>query len=180
MGPVTGTKKTELHVLSRNSDFKEFIEHTGTALHYTDPQTRPWAWDFGIGSGNGLICIARGPLTGSGKTEVHTLTCDSKYSQFNMHAVTRLHLTCTKVRAKEPEILHPSEDWLSGLDTSIWDFCVASNDDIVCIKKGPPTGSQNVEVHRLSAAQQYQGWNLQTATGLDFQHDKDVTFALTN
>jgi hypothetical protein len=107
MGPVTGMKKTEFHVLSRESDFKEFIEHKGTALHYTDPETRPWAWDFGIGSGNDLICIGRGPSTGSGMTEVHKLSCSAKYKRFSLHIATRLNLTCTKVRTDEPGISVP-------------------------------------------------------------------------
>jgi len=108
MGPKTGTKKTEYHVLSRSSNYTQFNVHLGTALHYTDPQTRPWAWNFGLASGNDLVCIGRGPTTGSGMTEVHKLSAASKYSRFNLHIATCLHITASLVKTEEePKIPVP-------------------------------------------------------------------------
>lgn len=110
MGPSTGSNMTELHILSRDSNFSKFIVHKGTCLHYTDPETKPWAWNFAIGSNNDLVCIGRGPTTGSGKTEVHKVARGKgEYNSFNCHAATCLHLTATYIEKEgAPELEVPA------------------------------------------------------------------------
>jgi len=88
----TGSKKTEVHILSGASNFHTFIMQTGTGLHETDGN-----WDFGVSDycGQGkkdLYCIAK-RNTGSKKTEVHVLSGSSNFQNFVLHTSTDLHET---------------------------------------------------------------------------------------
>merc|ERR1719327_2433121 len=87
--------------------------------------------------------------TQSGKTEVHRLTAKSNYKKFDLHVATGLQLTNTKS----------------------WAFTMDSKDNLVCILKGPKTGSGKTEVHRLSAASNYKSFNLQTGTALGYTNE---------
>ena len=61
----TGSKKTEVHVLSGSSNFQNFVLHTSTDLHETDDDYLFYP------DGNNLYMIKR--RGGSNTTEVHIL-----------------------------------------------------------------------------------------------------------
>eukprot|EP00450_Noctiluca_scintillans_P011113 CAMPEP_0194503282 /NCGR_PEP_ID=MMETSP0253-20130528/28294_1 /TAXON_ID=2966 /ORGANISM="Noctiluca scintillans" /LENGTH=633 /DNA_ID=CAMNT_0039345553 /DNA_START=14 /DNA_END=1915 /DNA_ORIENTATION=- len=144
MGPKTGTGKTEVHILSARSQWNQFQLHTGTGLHLTDREHGQWA--FQVMRNNDLMAIKMGPVTGTGKTEVHILSASSRYQSFRLHTGTGLHLT----------------DRQHGQ----WDFQVMRNNDLMAIKMGPTTGTGKTEVHILSESSRYQVFSLQTGTGL--------------
>ena len=89
-----------------------------------------------------LVCILKGPKSGSGKTEVHKLTQASNFNTFSLHTSTALHYSNTD-----------------------WAFAMRGN-DVVGILKGPTTGSCMTEVHLLNGAANYGKYNLQVGTGL--------------
>merc|ERR1719473_991495 len=139
-GPKTGSGKTEVHRLSAASNYGQFDLQTGTGLGYTNE----WA-TFTMDSKDNLVCVLKGPKTGSGKTEVHRLSAASNYQKFNLQTGTGLGYT---------------NEWA--------DFTMDSKDNLVCVLKGPTTGSGRTEVHRLSAASNYKSFNLQTGTALHY------------
>jgi len=139
-GPKTGSGKTELHILSAASNYQNWALQTGTALEYTDEN-----WAFTMKSNNDLVCIKKGPTTGSGKTEVHILSAASNYKSWALQTGTVL-----------------------GYADENWAFTMKSNDDLVGILKGPKTGSGKTELHIASASSNYQEWALQTGTGMGY------------
>ena len=68
----TGTRSTEVHVLSGASNFQRFILQTGTALHETydnfDFAVSDWNWD-----GRPDLFAIKKHYTGTSSTEVHIL-----------------------------------------------------------------------------------------------------------
>merc|ERR1719316_686991 len=141
MGPKTGSKKTEVHILSKSSNYAKFALHAATGLELTDGATE---WDFAAMPNGDLMCIKMGPTTGSQKTEVHILSKSSNYAKFNLHTATGLEIT----------------------KKQFWSFATLPNGDLMCIKKGPTTGTSTTEVHILSKSSNYKDWVLQTGTGL--------------
>merc|ERR1719265_2800066 len=89
MGP-TGSGKTEVHILSKSSNYAKFVLHAATGLELTDGATE---WDFAAMPNGDLMCIKMGPTTGSKMTEVHILSKSSNYAKFVLHAATGLELT---------------------------------------------------------------------------------------
>jgi hypothetical protein len=68
----TGTNSTEVHILSGESNYKNFTLQTGTALHPTDN-----TFDFAMTDWNGdgkpdLVAIKKSN-TGTNSTEIHIL-----------------------------------------------------------------------------------------------------------
>ncbi|KAH7071166.1 hypothetical protein BKA63DRAFT_68024 [Paraphoma chrysanthemicola] len=85
----TGTKTTEVHILSGDDDFRTYILQTSTALPETDA-----TFDFVVTDWNGdgtpdLVAIKKSK-TGGRCTEVHVLSGASKYKQFILRAETPL------------------------------------------------------------------------------------------
>merc|ERR1719311_1469767 len=142
MGPTTGSKKTEVHILSKSSNYAKFVLHAATGLEMTTHKS----WDFVAAPNGDLMCIKKGPKTGSGKTEVHILSKSSNYAKFNLHAASGLELTAGAIE---------------------WDFAAMPNGDLMCIKMGPTTGSGKTEVHILSKSSNYAKFVLHAATGLE-------------
>ena len=146
----TGSKTTEVHRLTRASDYKNFDLHTGTGLHETGDN-----WEFLLGDYNhdghlDLYCINKRD-TGSKKTEVHILGGASCFKNFLLHTDTGLHETDDN-----------------------WKFCLGyfngdGNLDLFCIAKNC-TGSKKTEVHILSGASNFHTFIMQTGTGL---HETD-------
>jgi hypothetical protein len=132
----TGSNSTEIHVLSAASNYKNFILHTGTALHETDA-----SFEFALAPNCDLVAIKKSN-TGTHSTEVHVLSASSNYQQFVLQTGTALHET----------------------DVT-FEFALASNRDLVAIKKSN-TGTHSTEVHVLSVASNYQQFILQTGTVL--------------
>jgi hypothetical protein len=138
-GPKTGSGKTEVHRLTKASNYKKFDLHTATALHITGKN-----WDFVMDKKDNLVAILKGPKTGTGKTEVHRLSASSNYRKFDLQTGTGLQLT--------------DENWAFTMD---------KKDNLVCVLKGP-SGSKKTEVHRLTAKSNYKKFDLHTATGLHY------------
>merc|ERR1719235_2221916 len=152
MGPTTGSKKTEVHILSKSSNYAKFNLHAASGLELTAGATE---WDFVAAPNGDLMCIKKGPTTGSGKTEVHILSKSSNFAKFVLHAATGLELTTHKD----------------------WSFAAMPNGDLMCIKMGPTTGTKTTEVHILSKSSNYKNYVLQTGTGLELTTHKSWSFA---
>jgi hypothetical protein len=140
----TGTNSTEVHILSAASNYQSWVLQTGTVLHETDD-----TFNFAVASNRDLFAIKKSN-TGTNSTEVHILSARKKYQQWVLQTGTALHET-----------------------NNTFDFAVASNRDLFAIKKSN-TGTNSTEVHILSAASNYQRWDIQTGTAL---HETDDTFA---
>ena len=82
----TGSRTTEVHILSGRDNFQSFLLHTGTKLHETDDN-----WDFGL-CGRNLCCIPKSG-TGSRSTEIHILNGDNCFQNFLLQTGTKLHET---------------------------------------------------------------------------------------
>ncbi|MEA3207293.1 MAG: hypothetical protein QOE70_350 [Chthoniobacter sp.] len=80
----TGGGKTEIHMLTANSGYKDFGLHLVTALEEGGDD-----FDFALAANNDLYAIKR-RHTGGGKTEIHMLTANSAYEKFGLHLVTAL------------------------------------------------------------------------------------------
>jgi hypothetical protein len=84
--------KTEIHILSAESEYKDFILHATTSLEATDNSS----WSFTTGYFDNdlkadLYAINR--KGGSGKTEVHVLSAESDFKEFISHAASGLEPT---------------------------------------------------------------------------------------
>ena len=79
MGP-TESGRTEIQILSARSHWNSFAKQTSTVLHATDQSHGRWA--FTVMPNNDLMAIKMGPVTGTGKTEVHVLSANSNYQKF--------------------------------------------------------------------------------------------------
>ena len=115
--------KTDVHILSAVSNYQQFSLQVGTILGHTNSSN----WDFVMNSNNDLVSIFKSG-TSSGRTELHTMSAASRYTQFSQHIGTGLSQT-----------------------NDNWDFVMKSNNDLVCIFKSG-TGSGRTEVHTLSAS----------------------------
>ena len=88
----TGSKSTEVHILSGSNNFQSWLLQTGTILHETGSN-----WVFGVsnysGQGNkDLYCIAKN-CTGSKSTEVHILNGSKNFQSWILQTRTKLHET---------------------------------------------------------------------------------------
>jgi len=149
-GPVTGSGKTEVHILSASSNYQQFSLETGTALGYTTGAD----WEFAIAGNNNLVGILKGPTSGSGKTEVHIMSASSNYQEFSLEVGTVYPLYT------------PSSDWQWILDL---------DDNLVGILKGPVTGTGKTEMHTATAASNYQEIGYQIGTVFDYTNSVCTT-----
>merc|ERR1719450_2105286 len=62
-GP-TGSGKTEVHILSKSSNYAKFVLHAATGLALSTHKS----WDFVAAPNGDLMGILKGPKTGSEKT----------------------------------------------------------------------------------------------------------------
>jgi len=143
-----GSATTELHVLSASSNYQQFSLQTGTALHPTDGN-----WEFALAPNRDLVAVKK-QGGGTNATEIHILSASSNYQQFSLQTGTRIHPTDAN-----------------------WAFALASNRDLVGIKK-QGGGTMSTEVHVVSAASSYQEFVLQTGTELH-PTAADFAFAFT-
>jgi hypothetical protein len=144
-GPQTGTGMTEVHKLSQ--DFQAWSLQTGTGLHYTN---NPNSWSFVMDSRANLLALKKAH-GGTFSTEVYRLSRASNYQEFDLMTGTPLHYT--------------------NNDKS-WSFVVdPTNDDLLAIARGPQTGTGMTEVHRLTAADNYPTFDLQTGTPLPYSNN---------
>jgi hypothetical protein len=113
----TGTRTTEVHVLSAASGYRQFVLQTGTALHETGA-----TFEFALAGNRDLFAIKKSN-TGTASTEVHVLSSASNYQQFSLQTGTALHET-----------------------GSTFTFDVTGARDLFAIKKAG-TGTNSTEVH---------------------------------
>ncbi len=101
-----------------------------------------------------LICVKR-MNTGTGVVEIHVLNGDSSYQQFSVQKGTPLSLA----------------------DSVNFDFTSGKGADLYCIKKNNTPG-QNIEVHILSAASNYNNFLLQQLATLTTADSANFEFAI--
>jgi len=148
----TGSGHTEVHIMTRASNYQEFCLQTGTGLEETDHET----WRFRVGPNRDIYAI-KTKHTGAGQTEVHIMTADSKYQDFSLRDGTVLNET-------------------DG-ETDNVDFLVNQhNGDIVYIAKDH-TGSNTTEVHVMSKDSGFKSFTTQTGTALH-ETDEHWNFAI--
>lgn len=155
MGPNTMSGKTEVRRLTSGSQYKDFKEDKPieTRMHLTASSNNNGDWTFLADGADNLVAVNSG-MTASNKTEVHRLKFveSGPYQEFDVNVVTAL-----------PQKTSFAE----------WNFLLNSANDLVVIKKGPETPSSMTEVHVLAAAQSWQQFTLQAATGLHLTASTD-------
>ena len=124
---ITGSKTTEVHVLSASSNYQSFVLHTSTKLPETD-----LSWDFiGVGWNNDVYAIERSN-TSSDITRLYVLNHASHYKTISVH-----HIQCL------PKTDHK------------FAFTLGRNSNLFVIQKtGTISGKTHVQV--LTASSQYQ------------------------
>jgi hypothetical protein len=146
---------TELHPLSRASEYRDFLFHKRTALHPTDSSWAFAAADWSVTDGYcAMDLVGIKKLGASGRTEVHVLSGKHDFASFLYQVATVL----------------PQTDRNFEFALTQWD-----NDhyfDLVAIKKSS-TGTGRTEVHILSGASGFQRYLLQIGTAL---HPTDGTW----
>ena len=151
----TGTKKTEVHILSGKSGFKEFIFQKETALHETDNNSKFCVGDYN-GDGNLDLFYISKQNNASKHTEVHILKGCDEYQSFHLHGETILGET--------------NDDW----DFGVSNYISGRNKDIYCIKKRIENENNKcTEVHILNGLTNYRDFAFQTQTKL---HETDERF----
>jgi hypothetical protein len=151
----TGTRTTEVHVLSGKSNFSDFILQTGTALPETD-DTFAFAMGDWNGDGTPDLFAVKKSGTGSNTTEIHILGGKSNFGSYLLQTGTAL----------------PETD--STFDFAVTDWNGDGKPDVVAVKKSR-TASNSTEVHVLSGMLGFRDFLLQSGTAL---HQTDGTFAL--
>jgi len=186
----TGTKTTEVHILSAASNYQKFILQTGTGIE----EQGEGNWEYVLDNNLNLIGIKKNQ-TGTNKTEIHTLSKASGYKQFTLHTGTVLEENYfnfefssdgsgdifaikkhdTGTGKSELHIMKPPyQNWTLQTGTALemvppntnhFAFAVGPNRDLYCIKKSL-TGTKTTEVHILDASKGYKSFKLHTGSGL--------------
>ena len=113
----TGSRSTEVHVLSAASEYKTFVLSKWTGLHETTAAT-----DFALAANRDLFVIHRSG-TGSRSTEVQVLSAASEYKSFVLSTGTVLEET-----------------------NDVFSFAVSPSRELFVVKNRN-TGSNSTEVH---------------------------------
>lgn len=140
----TGTRTTEVHVLSGPDSFQRFTLNSGTAQPPTGDEHvyRVADWDR---DGRPDLFAVKKNGTGTGSTEVHILSGGENFQRFLLHTSTPQH-----------------ETW-HEYDFQLADWNRDGYQDLVIIKKYN-TGTRSTEVHILSGARNFQEYILHTGT----------------
>jgi SpoIID/LytB domain protein len=145
---ATGSGRVEVHVLAASSGYTSFRAHLATALPTTT--VRPGEWSFLVseaGAGGDLVGVWHSGATGSGRTEVHTLTQSSGYSSFSRQVATPVALS-------QP-----------GFSFSLGERDGDGEPELFVLSRRA-TGTGSTEVHVLSGAAAFTTWALHTGTAL--------------
>lgn len=149
----TGSGHTEVHVLCKASNYKEFIMHQPLNLEETNHEM----WKFRVGPLRDIYCI-KNNNTGAQKTEIHIATAASKYQDFSFRDGTALQET-------------------SGRPDSVEFLVDQASGDIVHLQKSN-TGSKSTEIHVLSRDSGFKSFAVQTGTSLH-ETNEHWQFAIT-
>lgn len=142
----TSSHRVEVHVLSRSSGFQGFSVHAATGLAAVAPGT--WSFLVGDSGDRGDLVGVKRTGTGSGATEVHTLTAASRYTSFSLHRALPLSQT--------PQ---------ASDQFSLARFDGDSIPDLVLTKLAA-TGSGRTEVHVLAGSNGFASFLAHVATAL--------------
>lgn len=193
----TASNKTEVHILSAESQYQKRSLDVATGLDKTDHN-----WQFAMAPNRDLFCILQ--QGGSNKTEVHVLSAASHYSEFILHTATafpicgancdfsidgeRNLVAClkwgTKSTSTEVHILTAASNYQTyALQTgtampetdSSKTFMAAANLDVYMVFS-ENTGSNCTEVHMLSTASHYRNFGLHAAT--PFKYSDTANFQM--
>ncbi|KAK3686690.1 hypothetical protein LTR37_019570 [Vermiconidia calcicola] len=149
----TGTNSTEVHRLSRASQFRAFNLQTGTALHETDGTFQFLMVDWNRDGADDLVAIKKSG-TGTKSTEVHILSGASNFERYLLRTGTPL-----------PETGQSTKFLLT-------DWKGDGRADLVAVRNSG-TSAEKTSIHILSGATRFQTFLLQTDTAL---HKTDGTF----
>lgn len=140
----TGTRSTEIHILSGASNFQRYILNTGTPQQETG-----YNYDFDMADwdrdGYPDLFIIKKSGTGTGMAEVHVLSGASNFQRFILNTGTAQHPT-------GDEYVFRVADWDGD-----------GKPDLFGIKKNL-TDTRTTEVHVLSGAGGFQRFLLHTGT----------------
>lgn len=126
----TGTKSTEVHILSGASNFQSYLLQTGTPLGETDQSTKFLLTDWN-GDGRPDLVAIRNSGTSSEKTGVQILSGAREFQTTLLQTDTALHNTD------------------GTFDFALADWDRTGRPDLVAIKK-KNTGTQSTEIHILA------------------------------
>ncbi len=132
----TGTRSTEVHLISAASGYKKFAFQTATALHETAVDavfTTRWGGD---------VCFVAAQGTGSRKVELHCLAAVTKYQSFSVQVATAQ----------------------GNVDKSVLWAMAAGGDLIFLLTQN--TGTRVSEAHAMAASTWWQGFSVQTPTAM--------------
>ncbi len=155
------TGRLEVHVVSRASDYTAYSLHTITPIA-NRPVLTTDQWAVGPYNGSGrpdLYFIAGDADTGSKRVEVHVLSAASNYTQWVAHAATAIPAPVTSTDVT----------FLVGDE--------GGRGDLTMIQRSG-TGTGRVEVHRMTRASGYQGFDVHAATPWPATAPSSWTFAL--
>ena len=142
----TGSGRTEVHVLSEASNYTQWLSQSATARGETSSAN--WTFLVGDAAGRGDLVGVLRTGTGSGRTEVHTLTRVSSYTAYSQHTATALHET-------------PGPGW----SFTLGEFDRDGKPDLIGVVSAD-TGSGRTEAHILSGSSGFSAFGEHIATGL--------------
>ncbi|EON69102.1 hypothetical protein W97_08288 [Coniosporium apollinis CBS 100218] len=126
----TGTKSTEVHILSGASGYQNYLVQTGTALHETDDNFEFMMTDWN-GDGRPDLLVVKKTETDTNYTEVHVLSGQLRFGKFILQSGTILHKTA------------------ENFQFAVADWDKTGRADLVAIKKRY-TGTGTTEVHIIA------------------------------
>ncbi len=151
----TGSRKTEVHVLSGASNYQSFVLQTATTLHEVGENVEMKLTDWDGDGRSDLVAVIK-TNTGTASTEVHIMSQKSNYQSFIVQTGSALHVT--------------DSSWEFGFG----DWNRDGRPDLFGLKKDG-TGTGMTEVHVLNGATNFNQFILQTPTAL---HKTDRLFDL--
>lgn len=146
----TGSGHTEVHIMTRASNYQEFSLQTGMGLEETDYET----WRFRVGPNRDIYAI-KTKDTGAKMTEIHIMTAASGYQAFSMRDQTALCET-------------------DGETDNVEFLVNQRSGDIVYLAKDH-TGSNSTEVHVMPPP--FKAFSIQTGTCMH-ETDEHWNFAI--
>lgn len=141
----TGSGRTEVHVLGEASGYSQWVSHSATALGET--RSPDWTFLVGDAAGRGDLVGVKRTGTGSGRTEVHSLSRASGYGAFSLHSATSLQQT-------------PETAWRFVLG----EFDGDGRPDLIGVLTSGASG--RTEAHVLSGGSAFTSFGAHLATGL--------------
>lgn len=145
----TKTGQVEVHSLTSASGYTSYHVHAVTPIPLADALH----YQFLIAIQSRDLFGIKTVSTGTGNVEVHSLTAGSNYNHSHRTAATPL-----KVGGKRT-------------------FLLAENDDLFVVTTGD-TASKRVEVHSLTAASNYQNFQVTAATPITYDEAFNYRFIL--